>query len=140
MDRFALKGWWCQRPFKIEPFSVVKIEPVLEKLNELKLNLAHNDRTGSKWQEKIADLIMRYPNVYTDNSYDTEMWYMPRRCFRSIKRMLETPKFQDRVLYGTDWYMGRWLWTEASYLKWFTLYPQKIFWCDVVFREKGTIL
>ncbi|MBW1732670.1 MAG: amidohydrolase family protein [Deltaproteobacteria bacterium] len=106
---------------------------VLNDFPGLKLNLAHNDRTGSPWQPVIADLIMRYPNVYTDCSYDTEMMFIPRKYFRSIKQMLNTPKIQDRLLYGTDWYMGRCFWTEKSYLKWFTTYSRRIPWCRVEF-------
>jgi len=63
------------------------------------------------------------------------MWYMPRKYFKSIKRVLNAPEMKDRVLYGTDWYMGCWLWTEASYLKWFTTYSEKIFWCRVSFTD-----
>jgi len=110
-------------------------EKVLEEFPTLTLNLAHNDRTGSSWQPKIAELIKNYPNVYTDISYDTEMWYMPRRYFKAIKRMLNTPKIKDRVLYGTDWYMGRCFWTEKSYLKWFREYSKKLFWCRVKFSD-----
>ena len=50
--------------------------------------------------------------------------------------MLNAPETMDRVLYGTDWYLGRWLWTEASYLKWFTTYSEKIFWCGVSFTDE----
>jgi len=71
---------------------------VLSHFPALKLNLAHNDRTGSSWQPVIRDLIMRYPNVYTDISYDREMFYKPGRYFKSIKTMLNTPKVQDRIL------------------------------------------
>lgn len=110
--------------------------PVLRDFPSLKLNLAHNDRTGSDWQPEIAGLIIRYPNVYTDISYDTEMLFSPRRYFKDIKRMLGTTKIQDRVLYGTDWYMGRCFWTEKSYLKWFEEYSKKIFWCQVEFTPE----
>jgi len=109
---------------------------VLSRFPALKLNLAHNDRTGSSWQPVIRDLIMRYPNVYTDVSYDREMFYKPGRYFKSIKTMLNTPKVQDRILYGTDWYMGGYLWTEASYLKWFTAYSRRIPWCRIGFTEE----
>jgi predicted TIM-barrel fold metal-dependent hydrolase len=61
------------------------------------------------------------------------MWYMPQRYFRSVKRMLNTPKIQDRVLYGTDWYMGRFLWDETTYFKWYTEYAKQILWCRVEF-------
>jgi predicted TIM-barrel fold metal-dependent hydrolase len=76
---------------------------------------------------------MRYPNVYTDCSYDTEMMFIPGKYFRGIKQMLNTPKIRDRLLYGTDWYMGRCFWTEKSYLKRFTTYSGKIPWCRVEF-------
>ncbi len=109
---------------------------VLTDFPSLTLNLAHNDRTGSAWQPKIADLIKAFPNVYTDISFDTEMWFMPRRYFRDIKRMLGTQGIQDRVLYGSDWYMGRCFWTETSYLKWFLEYSKKIPWCRVEFTEQ----
>jgi predicted TIM-barrel fold metal-dependent hydrolase len=109
---------------------------VLEEFPALTLNLAHNDRTGSAWQAKITQLIEAYRNVYTDVSFNTEMWFMPRRYFRNIKRMLNTPKIQDRLLYGTDWFMGRCFWTEQSYLKWFSEYSKRIFWCRVEFTEE----
>ena len=109
--------------------------PVLSDFPLLTLNLAHNDRTGSTWQPKIAELIKAYHNVYTDISYDTEMWFMPRRYFMNIKRMLNTPIIRDRILYGSDWYMGRCFWTEKSYLKWFSEYAKKIFWCRVEFTD-----
>jgi predicted TIM-barrel fold metal-dependent hydrolase len=106
---------------------------VLRGFPELVLNLAHNDWTGTSWQRWIRSLILDYPNVYTDIAYDTEMWVMPRRYFRSIREMLRTPKVRDRVLFGTDWYMGRFLWTEASYLEWFTRHSARIPWCRVKF-------
>ena len=81
-------------------------------------------------------MINKYNNVYTDISFDTEMWYMPRRYFKSVKRMLNTPKIQDRVLYGTDWYMGRFLWDEKSYLQWYTEFARKIFWCRVKISDQ----
>ena len=106
---------------------------VLSAFPELVLNLAHNDWTGTSWQRGIRQLILDYPNVYTDVAYDTEMWLMPRRYFKSIQKMLHTAKIQDRLLFGTDWYMGRFLWTEASYLEWFTRHAAKIPWCRVKF-------
>jgi predicted TIM-barrel fold metal-dependent hydrolase len=104
---------------------------VLRDFPELVLNLAHNDRTGSEWQREIWQLIRDYPNVYTDVAYDTEMWLMPRRYFKNIQKMLRTPTLQDRLLFGTDWYMGRFLWTERSYLAWYSSYAAKIPWCRV---------
>jgi len=108
---------------------------VLEHFPDLTLNLAHNDRSGTPWQHRIAELIQTHPNVYTDVSFATEMWYRPRRFFTHLKTMLATPILQDRVLYGTDWYMGRFLWTESSYEAWFRDYAARIPWCRVRFTD-----
>lgn len=106
---------------------------VLRDFPELVLNLAHNDQTGSSWQRQIWELIQHYPNVYTDVAYDTEMWLMPRRYFKTIQKMLRTPTLRNRLLFGTDWYMGRFLWTEKSYLAWYSNYSARIPWCRVWF-------
>jgi predicted TIM-barrel fold metal-dependent hydrolase len=111
-------------------------EKVLNKFPALTLNLAHNDFTGKSWQPKIERLIKTYDNVYTDLSYNIEMWFMPRRYFKNVKRMLNADKIKDRVLYGTDWYMGRFLWDETSYLKWFQKNAKRIFWCRIKFTDK----
>jgi len=108
-------------------------EPVLADFPTLTLDLAHNDRHHTRWQRRIATLIRTFPNVYTDISYGTEMWTKPARYFKHIKRMLADPSLRDRVLYGTDWYMGRCLWTEKTYLDWFRDYARRIFWCRVTF-------
>ncbi len=110
--------------------------PVLADFPSLILNLAHHDRTGSRWQGTIEGLILACENVYTDLSFDTEMWWKPRRYFRNVQRVLSTPKLRDRVLYGTDWYMGRCFWTEASYIAWFTDYARRIPWCRVTFTDQ----
>ncbi|MFP4028114.1 MAG: amidohydrolase family protein [Candidatus Brocadiia bacterium] len=109
--------------------------PVLEDFPDLVLNLAHNDRLGSPWQSVIKEIMQTYPRVYIDVSYNLEMWYMPGRYFQYIKRLLNTPAFQNRLLYGTDWYMGRCFWTEETYLKWFREYASEIPWCSVTFTE-----
>ena len=111
-------------------------EPVLAAFPTLVLNLAHNDHTGSAWQREIHRLMRVRPHVYTDISYDTEMWYMPGAYFRSVRRLLRTPGLRDRVLFGTDWYMGRYLWTEASYVRWFTHGARRIFWRPTAFSRE----
>lgn len=109
--------------------------PVLEQFPGLTLNLAHNGHEGSPWQRHIRDLILRHPNVYTDLSYALEMRVMPWHYFRHVKEMLHTPHLRDRVLYGTDWYMGRVFWTEKSYLEWFTRRAARIPFCWVRFTD-----
>ena len=110
--------------------------PVLERFPRLTLNLAHNDTTGSTWQPPLFKLMTDYAGVYTDVSFDTEMFYMPGRYFRSIKSLLNDEKLGTRILYGTDWYMGRFLWTEKTYLNWFQRFSRKIFWDPVRFTPE----
>ncbi|MFZ2959214.1 MAG: amidohydrolase family protein [Candidatus Ozemobacteraceae bacterium] len=111
-------------------------EPVLKKFPSLVLNLAHFDRTGSPWQATIERLMREWPNVYTDISFDTEMFWMPGTYFGNLLRVLREPILQDRLLYGTDWYMGRFLWTEKSYLEWFTRGARRILWNPVRFLKR----
>lgn len=111
-------------------------EPVLQRFPELVLNLAHFDRTSSPWQITIERMIAEWPNVYTDISFDTEMFWKPGQYFANLYRVLHTPRLQDRLLYGTDWYMGRFLWTEKTYLEWFTRGARRIFWSPVRFRKR----
>ncbi|MFW6108568.1 MAG: amidohydrolase family protein [bacterium] len=111
-------------------------EPVLADFPALVLNLAHNDRTGSEWQQTIERLIGEHQSVYTDVAYDLEMWYAPVRYFRHVQHLLATPGLQDRLLYGTDWYMGRCFWTEASYLAWFRDYAARIPFVGVRFGDE----
>jgi len=90
---------------------------VLREFPTLTLNLAHNDRTGSSWQPKIMQLIIDYPNVYTDISYDIEMWVMPRRYFKGIKRKISLDRgiilevvftvFKEDLLVQGEVYRGR---------------------------------
>ncbi|NLI76930.1 MAG: amidohydrolase family protein [Candidatus Riflebacteria bacterium] len=110
-------------------------EPVLRRFPALVLNLAHFDRTGTPWQATIEGLMQRFPHVYTDVSFDTEMFWMPGRYFANLHRVLRTPVLQDRLLYGTDWYMGRFLWSEKTYLTWFTRGARRIFWSPVRFTR-----
>jgi len=102
--------------------------PVLRQFPNLFLNLAHFDRTGTPWQAAIEGLMREYPHVYTDVSFDTEMFWMPGRYFAKILQVLRDPALQGRLLYGTDWYMGRFLWTEKTCLTWFTRGARRIFW------------
>jgi predicted TIM-barrel fold metal-dependent hydrolase len=125
-------------------------QEVLEEYPDLTLNLAHNDRTrprwqraiddlikiSSSWQDKIEELIRTYKNVYTDVAFNTEMWYMPKDYFENVKRLLEDEVTSKKLLYGTDWYMGRFLWTEETYFKWFSEYSKRIPWCRVYFSNQ----
>ncbi len=61
---------------------------------------------------------------------------MPKDYFENVKRLLENEVTGKKLLYGTDWYMGRFLWTEKTYFKWFSEYSKKIPWCRVYFTDQ----
>lgn len=86
-------------------------EPVLHTFPKLKLNLAHfggteaweimlSDKTSNV--NRIMDFMYRYPNVYTDfsfNIYNRKFYNILRR------RILNNKIIRERVLYGSDFYM-----------------------------------
>jgi len=109
--------------------------PVLERFPQLVLNLAHFDRTGTSWQTRIMQMMPRWPNLYSDISFDAEMFWQPGRYFANMLRVMRTPLIQERMLYGTDWYMGRFLWSEKSYIEWYTKGARRIFWAPVKFLK-----
>jgi hypothetical protein len=82
---------------------------VLKKYRNLKLCLAHfggdlfPEGPDNDWIKEIIDLINEFPNVYTDIS----CWNLDKNK-EIFKGLLLNKKFdylQDRILFGTDWYM-----------------------------------
>ena len=88
---------------------------VLEKFPNLKINLAHfggfdewqkylNTGFGDNvitWYEKIAALIRRYPNIYSDISYTM----FSAELFNLLKLTLADQTLKSKILYGSDFYM-----------------------------------
>ncbi len=84
---------------------------VLNKFPNLYLNLAHfggenewkkymnNDK--NTWVDKIINLILKYPNVYTDISYT----FTYRQFFPMLKKMMSSP-LKNKILYGSDFYVS----------------------------------
>lgn len=94
-------------------------EWVLPDFPDLKLCLAHfgggrewvsylerpwpDPDTRESWLSIISDYIRQYPHVFADISftaYDRRLWPM-------IKVLMNTPTLQDRIIYGSDYYMVR---------------------------------
>ncbi len=92
---------------------------LLEDFPRLKVCLAHyggddewhrylrdpwpGDNVRESWLSVISELMRDHPNVYADISYtaaDRELWPL-------LKVLLNTPRLQDRVLFGSDFYMVR---------------------------------
>lgn len=84
--------------------------PVLEKYNDLYLNLAHFggykewDKfikgNSSTWVDHIISLITKYDNVYTDVSYTL----FNEDYFDKLGKLINSP-IGNKILYGTDFYM-----------------------------------
>lgn len=79
---------------------------ILSEIPNLKICLAHygDDKeliAGKGWPQEINALIQKYPNVYTDMSYIIEN----TGTFPAIQKSLSTPVLEDRVLFGTDYYV-----------------------------------
>ncbi len=73
---------------------------VLELFPQLRLNLAHFGGDGKHWQEHVIKLMIKYANVYTDLSCQTQ-----ERMLQHIKKNylhLAPQKF----LYGSDYYLN----------------------------------
>ncbi len=92
---------------------------VLEEFPELKICLAHyggveewkkylrdpwpSEDLEESWLSLISELIRKHPNVYTDISFTAS----EKRFWPLAKVLLNTESLQDRILFGSDFYMVR---------------------------------
>lgn len=93
-----------------ENFEAILKQPGFEKL---KICLAHyggsqmirNKRnvsiTPNNWYKSIQRMMQEYPNVYTDISYTLHN----RKVWRALKTDIQNPNINNRILFGTDFYM-----------------------------------
>jgi predicted TIM-barrel fold metal-dependent hydrolase len=75
-------------------------EKVLEKYPRLRLNLAHFGGDRSDWREYIFQMIDsgKYPNLYTDVSYQAE-----EETLADIReRYYASPRLRQKLMYGSD--------------------------------------
>jgi hypothetical protein len=81
-----------------------KWEMVLKEFPDLRLDLAHYGAKDKEWRNKITELILNYPNVYTDISYrgvDIKYYDELRKYldgFENSKR----EKIMDKIIFGSD--------------------------------------
>ena len=75
-------------------------EKVMQTFPELRLNLAHFGGEGKDWQEIVIDLMLKYPNLYTDLSCQTE-----QDMLQHIKNNF-LPLAPQKFLYGSDYYLN----------------------------------
>lgn len=93
--------------------SPARWESVLERYPELYVNIAHFGKQYYRgyqyksiisWQEKILDLIARYPNVYSDLSFDGVDGTIWKSTADMISHMSQSKAdvISKKILFGTD--------------------------------------
>jgi len=87
--------------------------PLLEKYPDMKICLGHwgseiaweeylkNPGNLDNWFYIIRDMMKKYPNLYTDISFTLNN----QEYFSVLKVLLLDEKIQEKVLFGTDYYM-----------------------------------
>jgi hypothetical protein len=72
------------------------------------------------WTRQIVDLIVNapYEHVYADISYHDKALNRKTSAeyFNIFNGLLEDEKLKTRILFGTDWFMARYVWTEKRYV------------------------
>jgi predicted TIM-barrel fold metal-dependent hydrolase len=98
-------------------------EEVLKKYKNLILVLAHFGVGDNEWQDEILRMMKTYKNLYTDVSCISDESELQR-----IKEIfLQNPKIQDKILYGSDFFLD--LFFNDS----FSQYKERM---EVVFGEE----
>ena len=52
-------------------------------------------------------------NIYADLSYQPCMLYYPKEYFNTLKSYF--PNLEEQILFGTDWWMSRFLMSQREY-------------------------
>ena len=95
---------------------------VVDSFPGLRLSLGHFGghwlEPERSWRRKAIRLMEDHPNVFADLSYHHEgLEKHTRRAYVAILKdeVLANKKIRDRVMFGTDWPMGRHTWTMKEY-------------------------
>lgn len=75
---------------------------ILDKLPQLRLNLAHMGGLRKSWLRDIMKLCKNYDNVYTDISY---IIFKGEKVARQCNKFFEED-VGNKILFGTDWFMS----------------------------------
>lgn len=118
--------------------SPVHWEAVLEDLPELRVcfghfggskNMIFNALPADSWTQKVLEL-MEKPNVFADISYhadpilgndefDVSQPAAEQHYFQHLQSWLSDPRYQDRILYGSDYWLVRRVAKTKDYEKYF---------------------
>ncbi len=82
-------------------------EKVLHKYKKLTICLAHMGGGNKDWQHEIEGLILKYDNVYTDLSCQTDIKRLEyiRDCYFR-EDTPENKKIRSRIMYGSDYFLN----------------------------------
>lgn len=80
---------------------------VLSQFPDLKICLAHFGGGSEEWEDEIAKLILKYPNVYTDLSCQTD----PKRIQTIhdkyfVEDTEDNKKIRNKIMYGSDYFLN----------------------------------
>jgi predicted TIM-barrel fold metal-dependent hydrolase len=88
-------------------------EFVFNEVGDVKIDLAHygsdyfwddylrNPKDPGNWFLIINQMMLKYPTLYTDVSYT----FNEKEHFPLLKKLLSDPIIQNKVLFGSDYYM-----------------------------------
>lgn len=105
--------------------------PILQRLPRLKVCFAHFGGgeallepaiPPAHWAHKILSLMETFGGVYTDLSYHSAAMKdaaSGQRYFTNLKALLADARYQDRILFGTDYWLIRFRLTESRHWRFF---------------------
>lgn len=117
--------------------------PVLEKYPNLKLSLAHwgseiswegymnNPSDKNNWLYIINDMLLKYPNLYTDVSFSLNN----QEYFSVLKVLLEDEQLRKKVLFGSDFYMVQTASAEKRFSFDLRAYLGEELWSQISFKN-----
>lgn len=80
---------------------------VLTRYPDLKICFAHFGGGSEKWQDEIADLVMKFDHVYTDLSCQTNLEMLEKISKKYFKKnSADNAKMQKRIMYGSDYFLN----------------------------------
>ncbi len=93
-----------------------------QEFKQLRLNLAHfGGAERDDWRDQIADLVLKYDNVYTDISYQG----VDKKIYVKLKRFLDSKgadrqRLLEKIIFGTDFMINlQDIATYGTYLQYF---------------------
>ncbi|MCP3952713.1 MAG: amidohydrolase [Desulfobacterales bacterium] len=124
-------GFYYAEPY-IDNSAPAHWKAILGKFPKLKVCFGHFGGGGAltgpdlpgadTWAGQILDLMENWPGVFADVAYHDEPMEggaAEARYFDNLKRLLEKETIQERILFGTDFFMNRVRLKDRNYWSYF---------------------